>query len=52
MDRGRGEEAVGERNRGAAAEVDRGIGEGGSALLKRPLIREDLNVLQTSVPGG
>ena len=22
------------------------------SLMKRPLIREDLNVLQTSVPGG
>ena len=31
-DRGRGEEAVGERNRGAAAEVGRGAG-GGAALL-------------------
>ena len=28
------------------------IANGSGGFLKRPLIREDLNVLQTSVPGG
>ena len=39
--------------RGPVGEVRR-RGRGGAAgeTLKRPLIREDLNVIQTSVPGG